>query len=151
MVLDELTTVALTLVLLRVSWIDIKSFRLPDVWTLPLIAAGLGLALIGVGVPLMASLIAGTFAFLIFWALGSIYHKRTGREGLGLGDAKLFAASGTWLGYEALPYVLLISTGGALLFSLLYKPDRSRRIAFGPWLALGFWITWVAVRFTHFA
>lgn len=148
---DVLITVALTAVLLRLSWIDLHSFRLPDTWTLPLIASGLLLAATGGGVPVLASLIGGGVAFGAFWAIGSLYYNRTGQEGLGLGDAKLFAACGTWLGYGALPYVLLIGAGGALLVAGLSQRDVRRRIAFGPWLALGFWLTWIAVKFTGIA
>lgn len=61
---DVLITVALTAVLLRLSWIDLHSFRLPDTWTLPLIASGLLLAATGGGVPVLASLIGGA------WPLG---------------------------------------------------------------------------------
>lgn len=145
--LTVLPTVALTLVLLRLSWIDLVSFRLPDVWTLPLIAAGLGLAMTGIGTNVAASLIGGLVGFVIFWAIGTAYHRRTGQDGLGLGDAKLFAASGTWLGYAALPYVLLIAAGGALMFAILALRKSKRQIAFGPWLALGFWLVWIESQF----
>lgn len=146
--LDGLITLALTVALLRLSWIDLHSFRLPDIWTLPLIVAGLGLALAGIGTSVAASVIGGVLSFGMFWVIGSAYHRRTGAEGLGLGDAKLFAASGTWLGVAALPYVLLIAALGALVFAMLRPPSAGRRIAFGPWLAAGFWLSWVAVRFT---
>lgn len=142
-----LLTGALTLVLLRLSWIDLVSFRLPDGWTLPLIATGLGLAVTGIGTTVTASVFGGLMGFLIFWAIGSAYHRRTGQDGLGLGDAKLFAASGTWLGYTALPYVLLIAAGGALVFATLIQRMSNRQLAFGPWLALGFWLVWIKFQF----
>ncbi|MFA8386246.1 MAG: A24 family peptidase [Pelagibaca sp.] len=147
--LTVLLTVALTLVLLRLSWIDLVSFRLPDVWTLPLIAAGLGLAMTGIGTTVTASAIGGLSGFALFWAIGAAYHRRTGRDGLGLGDAKLFAASGTWLGYAALPYVLLIAALGALVFATLTQRMPSRQLAFGPWLALGFWLVWIEFQFVN--
>ena len=85
--------------------------------------------------------------FLIFWAIGSAYHRRTGQDGLGLGDAKLFAASGTWLGYTALPYVLLIAAAGAMVFATLIQRMSNRQLAFGPGLALGFWLVWIKFQF----
>ena len=63
-------------------------------------------------------------------------------EGLGLGDAKLFAASGTWLGLPLLPYVLLIAALGGLAWALIARAQG--RLAFGPWIALGFWCVWLA-------
>ena len=141
--LEGLITLGLTLALLRLSWIDLHSYRLPDVWTLPLIAAGLALSATGIGPPLSASIIGGAVGFAGFWAIGLVYHNRTGTEGLGLGDAKLFAACGTWLGFALLPYVLLIAALSALLFALLRKSKGARQIAFGPWLALGFWLVWL--------
>ncbi len=145
--LTVLLTVALTLVLLRLSWIDLISFRLPDVWTIPLIATGFGLAVTGIGTTVTASVIGGLLGFTVFWVIGAAYHRRTGQDGLGLGDAKLFAAGGTWLGYAALPYVLLIAAGGALLFAILTRRMVNRQLAFGPWLALGFWLVWVKFQF----
>ena len=69
-------------------------------------------------------------------------------EGLGLGDAKLFAASGAWLGWQGLPPVLLIAALGGLGQAMLRAaPQRHRPLAFGPWIAVGFfslwlWLTW---------
>ena len=67
-----------------------------------------------------------------------------------MGDAKLLAAAGAWLGIFALPLVTLISSGAALLTILLNalaqsKPINAKmRIPFGPFIAIGFWTIWVA-------
>lgn len=137
----------MTFVLARLSWIDLRTFRLPDVYTLPLILAGLILATEDKGIGLPASLLGCLLGFALFWAVGQYYFWRTGQEGLGLGDAKLFAASGAWLGPAALPYVLLIAALGGLVFLRMRKNAVRREIAFGPWLALGFWLVWIAEHF----
>ncbi|GAA6178059.1 prepilin peptidase [Sulfitobacter pacificus] len=137
----------MTFVLARLSWIDLRTFRLPDVYTLPLILAGLILATGDKGIGLPASLLGCLLGFALFWAVGQYYFWRTGQEGLGLGDAKLFAASGAWLGPAALPYVLLIAALGGLVFLWMRKNAVRREIAFGPWLALGFWLVWIAEHF----
>lgn len=139
--------IVLTFVLARLSWIDLRTFRLPDVYTLPLILAGLILATGDKGIGLPASLLGCLLGFALFWAVGQYYFWRTGQEGLGLGDAKLFAASGAWLGPAALPYVLLIAALGGLVFLRMRKNAVRREIAFGPWLALGFWLVWIAEHF----
>jgi general secretion pathway protein O len=137
----------LSLILMRLAWLDLRTLRLPDVYTLPLIAAGLVLAALGDGIGLHNALIGSLAGFGLFWALGQYYFSRTGQEGLGLGDAKLFAASGAWLGYALLPYVLLLATLAGLAFAVLRRSFENRQIAFGPWLALGFWLVWVSLHF----
>lgn len=138
-------TIILTLVLARLSWLDLRTFRLPDFYTLPLILAGLILAAGQDGIGLTASLAGCLLGYALFWGVGQYYFWRKGREGLGLGDAKLFAASGAWLGVALLPHVLLIAAVGGLVVSLLRPPTSGREIAFGPWLALGFWLVWMVV------
>ncbi len=144
--LDIFATIGLTIALARLVMIDLRSFRLPDVWTLPLIGAGLGLAALAGPFALLSSALGGAVGYAVFWGIGLLYHRRTGIEGLGLGDAKLFAASGTWLGLALLPHVLLIAAVGGLIFALATQRSARQGIAFGPWLALGFWVMWIASR-----
>ncbi len=63
-----------------------------------------------------------------------------GRVGLGLGDAKLLAAGGAWLGVALLPDVLLVSALAGLCWAV---GRRRSRIAFGPFLAGGIWVVWL--------
>jgi leader peptidase (prepilin peptidase)/N-methyltransferase len=144
-----LISLGLAAVLIALSIVDLREMRLPDVLTLPLIVAGPLLALAmewdGGVVWRIASAAAG-FAALFAVAWG--YRALRGRAGLGLGDAKLLAAAGAWLGMEALPSVMLWACGSALLAVLAAAAfrlpvDGSTRIPFGPFLALGFWIVWL--------
>nr|WP_282957627.1 A24 family peptidase [Silicimonas algicola] len=89
-----------------------------------------------------ASLGAAT-GFALFAILGAAYHRRFGVEGLGGGDAKLLAAAGAWLGWQPLPFVVLIASAGTLAVVLLSRSKR-RDIAFGPGLALAFALVWLA-------
>lgn len=73
-------------------------------------------------------------------ALEEWYFRRKGREGLGLGDAKLFAVAGAWTGWMALPFILLAASCSGLLAA--FATRASSRIAFGPHLALGFILVW---------
>jgi leader peptidase (prepilin peptidase)/N-methyltransferase len=132
--------------LLGLALIDLRSFRLPDAMTLPLIVAGLllswkppaGLAMPTPSDGLVAA--AGGYAVLAGIAYG--YRWLRGREGLGLGDAKLCAAAGTWLGTLAMPWlVLLAGLIGLILAFLLHRRLRpTQEIPFGPPLALAFWL-----------
>lgn len=137
-------TCGLMLVLAAITLIDLRSFRIPDLLSLPLIVAGIGLVPHISGTPLHDLVIGAVGGFAVFWAIGAWYFRRTGVDGLGLGDAKMFAAAGAWLGWQALPMVLLIAAAGGLGFALLHgATGRRSAIAFGPWLALGFAAVWI--------
>jgi leader peptidase (prepilin peptidase) / N-methyltransferase len=137
-------TAILTLALGAIAVIDLRSFRIPDVLSLPLIASGLALSFWLPGMAFWPHLAGALAGFTIFAAIGTWYHHRTGTDGLGLGDAKLFAAAGAWLGWQALPMVLLIAALGGLVFTMIQgRVARHTAIAFGPWLAVGFWVVWI--------
>ncbi|MEM5544407.1 A24 family peptidase [Sulfitobacter sp. AS92] len=124
--------------------VDLREKRLPDRYTLPLIVMGLVLnAYVQAAVP-TGEIWGAIVGYLAFWALGGLFFKLRGQEGLGLGDAKLVAAAGAWLGLEALPMVVLISALGALGFALIKQNKRTEQLAFGPWLAAAFLILWIA-------
>lgn len=134
--------------LIALSVIDARTMRLPDAITLPLIAAGLLLAVaLGWDDPLWR-IAAAAAGFLTLYALAVLYEALRGRAGLGLGDAKLFAAAGAWLGLEGLAPVMLWASAIALLAiviaAALRRPvSAATRIPFGPFLALGFWLVWL--------
>ena len=81
---------------------------------------------------------------MVLAVIGEVYFRRNGTEGLGLGDAKLFSAAGAWLDWTSLPLVLLLAAGGGLLYVAVSGSLKKRAgIAFGPWLALAFWLVWM--------
>jgi leader peptidase (prepilin peptidase) / N-methyltransferase len=133
--------------LLALGWIDWRRAVLPDVLTLPLIA--LGLAAIALAPDELWDRVCGAAAgFLGLWAVASLYRRLRGRDGLGLGDAKLFAASGAWVGASGLPSVLaggalaaLAAAGGMMLTGT--RLDRHATLPFGPFLALATWLVWL--------
>ena len=135
------TTVLLTLVLGAIAIIDLRQFRIPDALSLPLALCGMLVAWLLPILPWQNHLIGAVAGFALFAVIGEVYFRHTGTEGLGLGDAKLFGAAGAWLGWQALPSVLLIAAVGGLVFALLR--GRHLRVAFGPWLALGLWLVWL--------
>ncbi|HWD28761.1 MAG TPA: A24 family peptidase [Rhizomicrobium sp.] len=132
-------------ILLTASAIDWRTGFLPDVLTLPLIAIGLAAAWLFDMQGIWDHVIGAAVGFIGFAGLAALYRRLRGRDGLGLGDAKLLAASGAWLGWVALPSVILFAALFGLAFVLLRrKPlDGASRIAFGPALALATWIVWL--------
>ena len=139
---DMAVTLALSVLLAVIAVIDWRSLRIPDRLSLPLIGAGLVLA--AVGPRLGDHLIGAVLGYALLAGFGAAFYRFRGVEGLGLGDAKLFAAAGAWLGWQGLPAVLLVAALGGLAFALATgQARRDRTIAFGPWLALGFWLVWL--------
>jgi leader peptidase (prepilin peptidase)/N-methyltransferase len=134
--------------LLTLSWIDWRSFLLPDVLTLPLLLSGLVICALDDPDDLTDHAIACVFGYGSFQALGWAYRRLRGRDGLGGGDAKLIAAAGAWCGLAALPFVIFLSAVAGLLAALgLALSGRSvtstTRIPFGPCIALAFWLVWL--------
>ncbi|MDQ6993298.1 MAG: A24 family peptidase [Mariprofundus sp.] len=128
------------------SFIDFETTLLPDVLTLPGIVVGLlfswWLA------DWQAALIGAVAGYGLFWSVNKVFLLLTGREGMGYGDFKLLAMLGAFLGWQALPFIILASsTIGAVVGTLfLYLSRRGLRaeIPFGPYLAAAamIWLLW---------
>jgi leader peptidase (prepilin peptidase) / N-methyltransferase len=134
--------------LLALAWIDWEHLLLPDAITLPLAPAGLAAALWLAPEALAAHAVGAALGYGAFRGFAWAYRRLRGREGLGQGDAKLLAAAGAWLGWEALPVVLLLAAlvGLALAGALALRRgglDPGAPLPFGPCLALSFWLCWL--------
>ncbi|MEE4658911.1 MAG: A24 family peptidase, partial [Halieaceae bacterium] len=83
----------------------------------------------------------------ILWSIFWLFKLVTGKEGMGYGDFKLLAALGAWLGWQALPMVILLSSfvGAALGIVIMVAQKRGKDIPmpFGPYLAIAGWIALV--------
>lgn len=133
--------------LLALAATDLKYFLLPDFLTFPAIAAGLLVAWSFTPASLLSNTFAAAGGYLSIVALRCFYGLLRGREGIGLGDAKLLAASGAWVSLPGLPGVILLAALTGLAYALWNKRFRaispSDRIPFGAFLALGTWIVWL--------
>jgi leader peptidase (prepilin peptidase) / N-methyltransferase len=140
-----------TWALIALTGIDIDHQLLPDGITLPLMWAGL-LAAVVMG-PIAASpipvsardaIIGAVSGYGSLWLVFHTFRLITGKEGMGYGDFKLFAALGAWLGWKLLPLVIVLSaaTGAVLgiLMIVLRGRDRSAPMPFGPYLAAAGWL-----------
>jgi leader peptidase (prepilin peptidase)/N-methyltransferase len=141
-------SVGLGWTLLTLAVLDWRTLVLPDALTLPLIPAGLVVAWAVDPGLLLGHALGALAGFASFAAIAAAYRRARRREGLGLGDAKLLAAAGAWLGWQGLPSVVLIAAGSGLAFGLAVslgdgKLAWTSRVAFGPHLALGFWLVWL--------
>jgi leader peptidase (prepilin peptidase) / N-methyltransferase len=137
-------TAVLTLLLVAIAVIDHKTLRIPDTLSLPLLACGFWAGPVIYATPWYDHAVGAVAGYGVFAAIGGWYFRRNGTEGLGLGDAKVFAAAGAWLGWQALPVVLLIAAAGGLVSAVAQGQHNARAgLAFGPWLALAIWVVWV--------
>jgi len=140
--LDVIGTPPLIAVLIWLGVTDWRSFRLPDAGTLPLIISGLMLAVWRDGSVPIDQMIGAVTGFAFFWAIGAAYFRARGIDALGLGDAKLLAAAGAWLGWQALPSIILIASIAGIAVALVRGGGPSQNIPFGPSLAGAFFLHW---------
>jgi leader peptidase (prepilin peptidase)/N-methyltransferase len=140
-----------TWALIALTGIDIDHQLLPDNITLPLLWAGLVAAMLigpalGVALPVSPkdAIIGAAVGYVSLWLVFHAFRLVTGKEGMGYGDFKLFAALGAWMGWKVLPLVILLSaaTGAILgiLMILLRGRDRAAPMPFGPYLAAAGWL-----------
>lgn len=121
---------------------DVRTLRLPDALTGALAVAGLAMALTllppaAIGAHLLGGCIglAGAFVFL------RLSRALAGRDMIGGGDVKLIAATALWLGWQALPGLLLLATAGGLGLALAGDPRRP--LPFGAAIAASAWLLWL--------
>jgi len=139
-------SLVLAIALMVLSEIDRKSFRLPDLITIPLALTGiLAAAILDSGV--MWHAFSAGLGLALILLVDRAYRAWRGVSGIGLGDAKLFAASGAWLGAEAFLTVLLWTCASALAVLVLARAlgrqvDAQTAIPFGSFLAFGTWLVW---------
>ena len=133
--------------LIALAGIDFDTQLLPDQLTLPLLWGGLVVNAFGGLVDLESAVLAAAGAYLFLWSVYWAFKLLTGKEGMGYGDFKLFAAIGAWLGWAVLPAVILIAavTGlaYALVESLRGRRERDQPVPFGPFLAIAGWVALV--------
>jgi leader peptidase (prepilin peptidase) / N-methyltransferase len=126
--------------LLIITFIDLAHQIIPDAISIPGIPCGLGASLLIPTVSwqesLLGILVGG--GILLFIAVG--YKWITRRDGMGGGDIKLLAMMGAWLGWKAIPFIILASSLIGLLVGggsgLLLKKGLRTKIPFGPFLAI---------------
>ncbi len=128
--------------LVALAFIDLDTSFLPDDLTLPLMWAGIVSAAFGwIPVTLSASVAGAAVGYLSLWFVFHAYRLIRGKEGMGAGDFKLLAALGAWMGWMAIPSIILLSSAvGAIVGIALIvfrRHDREVPIPFGPYLAGG--------------
>lgn len=143
----------LGLAMLAIAASDAKRFIIPDVLSLPaiplgLLATGLSNETVGAGQTVLEHTIAAVAAFGLLWLVRHAYHFSRQAHGLGLGDVKLGAVAGAWLGVQGATNALLLGCLLALTYAfglsvLTRRPlSRTSVLPLGVFLAPAIWITW---------
>jgi leader peptidase (prepilin peptidase)/N-methyltransferase len=128
-----------TWTLIALTMIDVDHQLLPDDLTYPLLWLGLLVNVPGWLVPLQDAVLGAIGGYMVLWLVYWAFKLLTGKEGMGFGDFKLLAALGAWLGWQALPQIILLSSlvGAIVGITLIVVKGRDRNIPipFGPYLA----------------
>ncbi len=134
----------LTWALVALSFIDFDTQFLPDSITLPFLWLGLAFNVTETYTTTQASVVGAIAGYLALWSVYHLFRLLTGKEGMGYGDFKLLALFGAWLGWSAVPLIVLLSSFvGAIIgvgMIALRGHDRNIPIPFGPYLAMAGWI-----------
>lgn len=150
--------------LVCVTFIDVDHFIIPDEVSLPGIVIGLAVSALPSGIGLENAALGALLGGGILWAVAFGYEFLTGREGMGFGDVKLLAMIGAFLGWQAVPLVLVAASvtgsfagvgvmivqgisgagrrvvrqlGAGALCPFVRRAAQRTAIPFGPFLALG--------------
>ena len=132
----------LILALLYLAYIDWKTFRLPNAMTFPLIFLGIAFNVVSdLRLTSPSSACIGAFlGYASIWALNAGYRLLKNRNGIGMGDAKLLAALGAWLGWGSLPSILLIASTTGIIGGIIWLQWRGHQLQqafpFGPFLVI---------------
>lgn len=127
--------------------VDFKYMILPDSVTLPLLATGLFAPQLLFGQGWFITWLGAAVGFGFFVGLSWGFYKLRGYPGLGFGDVKFLAMLGAWVSVINIPLILLIAAFSALpmfmAHKLIFKPNEPTPLPFGPFLALGGFISFL--------
>src|SRR5881398_2767040 len=153
-----------TAALLLVTFIDLDHRFIPDEVSLPGVVVGLASAFLPGRVASLDALLGVLIGGGVLWTVAWGYERWTGVEGMGYGDVKLLAMIGAFLGWQAVPAVLVVASltgslagmtliavrgggrggrrvvrrlGPRALLPFARRAARRTAIPFGPFLALG--------------
>jgi len=134
----------MTWCLISLTMIDIDHTLLPDHITLPLMWIGLLANTFGAFTDLKSAVLGTVVGYLSLWSIYWLFKLLRNKEGMGYGDFKLLAALGAWMGWQALPMIIILSSlVGAIIGIggiLILGKDKNKPIPFGPYLAIAGWI-----------
>lgn len=147
MIATHLATTAFAALLIAVSWIDLRTLRIPDWLNLAIGVSGL-MVVYMLGRDLAPSLIGIALGYVTLAGVNLAYRTVRGRDGIGMGDAKFLAACGAWVGWSGLPFIVLIASAvGVATIAAARIAGRlvtaTDKTPFGPFLAASAMLVWL--------
>lgn len=143
--LPALAALILTWGLIALSVIDLNHQFLPDPITYSLLWLGLFISIQPLFISSTSAILGALVGYLFLWSIAKLYILLRKKEGMGLGDCKMLAMIGAWVGIMSLLNVLLFASILALIVGLLLlickKIEGSNPIPFGPYIAIAGWCT----------
>ena len=126
----DMTVIVAGLALLAIlAWNDARRFRLPFAANCLLLALGLMVGHLVMGTDQADSLVGAGAGYLVLAGIAGLYRRIRGRQGIGGGDPILLAGIGAWMGWQDLPYIVLMAAITGLAFALQQRLARNRRTA----------------------
>jgi leader peptidase (prepilin peptidase)/N-methyltransferase len=127
-------------ILIALVVVDLRRQLLPDALVWPLLPLGLFQAWFLDDVP--AAIAGSVLGGGLLWLVRAVHSRLRGREGLGLGDVKLMAVGGAWVGVAGIGPALLVAalttlTAVGIAYLSGRGPGLASRIPFGPGLSFG--------------
>lgn len=128
--------------LIVITFIDIDHYIIPDVISIPMLAIGLVASIfskkLGLAVPLKSALIGSASGAAVILLIAGLYYVIKKKEGMGMGDTKLLAMLGAFLGVKSIFFIIfvgsLLGAVYAIPYMLISKKGRDQMIPFGPFL-----------------
>ena len=139
--IDSILRIGLILILLYVAWIDFHRFLVPNRFTYPMIILGLVFNSLSPQPWCDTHLawLGAILGYFLLWIINQLYKRVRAHHGLGMGDAKLLAGLGAWLGIHSALWILVLAAFcgiiGGLLWLKYQKLPSTHPFPFGPFLA----------------
>ncbi|SIO46077.1 leader peptidase (prepilin peptidase) / N-methyltransferase [Bradyrhizobium erythrophlei] len=139
----------LVTVLAAICAIDARYGIIPDSLVAALAAGGLLQTYLGRQGELLERALEAIAVLAAAALFRASYRWMRGFDGLGFGDVKFVTAAALWIGIQGLPMLLLTAVLSAVVSLLILRAEGhdlhgQQAISFGPHLAVGLWLTWVA-------
>lgn len=140
----------LATILATAAWIDVRTMRIPNGVNLALGASGLAVA--WMKADLLTAVLGVAFGYGVLFGANFLYRVVRGRDGLGMGDAKLLAGAGAWIGWIGLPFVVLLGSALGLAYVAALRIagrelKRTDKLPFGPFLCVAVMVVWIALEY----
>ncbi len=136
---EGLSALGLVWILIALAGIDFDTQLLPDRLTFPLAGMGLLVNSFDVFVPAKSAILGLVGGYLSLWIITKLYAVIKKIDGMGMGDFKLLAVLGAWLGVSQIPFIILLSTVIGSVAGIYYYFKNNRQslpFAFGPYIAI---------------